>query len=95
VALFSKKKKEAPHKKTEKDLEGIDPKTYARRWWILGTLCVTLLGVMLANSSLNMALPMMATDLGLTQLELTWVVKDRSMPASWHTRVPSLLSLVS
>jgi EmrB/QacA subfamily drug resistance transporter len=74
VALFSKKKKEAPHKKTEKDLEGNDPKTYARRWWILGTLCVTLLGVMLANSSLNMALPMMATDLGLTQLELTWVV---------------------
>lgn len=53
---------------------GIDPKTYARRWWILGTLCLTLLGVMLANSSLNMALPMMSTDLGLTQLELTWVV---------------------
>lgn len=57
-----------------KDLEGIDPKTYHRRWWILGTLCLTLLGVMLANSSLNMALPMMSSDLGLGQLELTWVV---------------------
>ena len=57
-----------------KDLEGIDPKTYARRWWILGTLCLTLLGVMLANSSLNMALPMMAKDLTLSQLDLTWVV---------------------
>jgi len=56
------------------DLEGIDPHTYARRWWILVALCVTLLGVMLANSSLNMALPMMATDLKLGQLELTWVV---------------------
>ena len=54
-----------------KDLEGIDPKTYARRWWILGTLCLTLLGVMLANSSLNMALPMMAKDLTLSQLDLT------------------------
>lgn len=56
------------------DIEGIDPQTYARRWWILSTLCLTLLGVMLANSSLNMALPQMATDLGLSQLQLTWVV---------------------
>ncbi len=59
---------------TKKDLEGIDPTTYGRRWWILGTLCLTLLGVMLANSSLNMALPMMSSDLGLGQLELTWIV---------------------
>lgn len=59
---------------TEKDLEGIDALTYSRRWWILGTLCLTLLGVMLANSSLNMALPMMSMDLGMGQLEMTWVV---------------------
>ncbi len=65
-------KKHAPLK--GKELEGIDPKTYHRRWWILGTLCLTLLGVMLANSSLNMALPMMSSDLGLGQLELTWIV---------------------
>lgn len=56
------------------DLDGIDPKAYARRWWTLGALCLTLLGVMLANSSLNMALPLMATDLTLDQLEITWVV---------------------
>lgn len=68
------KKKPIKSEITKKDLEGIDPKTYARRWWILGTLCLTLLGVMLANSSLNMALPLMATDLTLSQLELTWVV---------------------
>lgn len=37
-------------------------------------MCLTLLGVMLANSSLNMALPMMAKDLTLSQLDLTWVV---------------------
>jgi len=68
------KKAHTPKKLTKKELEGIDPQTYHRRWWILGTLCLTLLGVMLANSSLNMALPMMAKDLGLSQLELTWVV---------------------
>lgn len=74
VAALKKKapKKHAPLK--GKELEGIDPKTYHRRWWILGTLCLTLLGVMLANSSLNMALPMMSSDLGLGQLELTWIV---------------------
>lgn len=72
MSFFSKKRNiKNPLKK---DLEGIDPQTYARRWWILGTLCLTLLGVMLANSSLNMALPMMSVDLGLTQLELTWIV---------------------
>lgn len=69
-----RKKDIAPTPSTKKDLEGIDPVTYHRRWWILGTLCLTLLGVMLANSSLNMALPMMSTDLKLGQLELTWVV---------------------
>lgn len=75
--IFAKKKgiSGASRPSTEAvDLEGIDPKTYARRWWILGTLCLTLLGVMLANSSLNMALPMMAKDLTLSQLDLTWVV---------------------
>ncbi len=72
--IFKKKVKEAQVVPGKKDLEGIDPTTYSRRWWILGTLCLTLLGVMLANSSLNMALPLMSTDLGLGQLELTWVV---------------------
>lgn len=73
---FINKKGTTAHKKplSGKDLEGIDPTTYHRRWWILSTLCLTLLGVMLANSSLNMALPMMATDLSLSQLELTWIV---------------------
>lgn len=70
--LVSKTKPKQPHQPA--DLEGIDPKTYARRWWTLGALCLTLLGVMLANSSLNMALPMMATDLTLDQLQITWVV---------------------
>ena len=76
MKFFTKKRTSDEPKKPlgKKDLEGIDPVTYHRRWWILGTLCVTLLGVMLANSSLNMALPMMATDLSLSQLELTWIV---------------------
>lgn len=64
---------------TPKDLEGIDPTTYARRWWILAAMCLTLLGVMLANTSMNMALPKMAIDLTLSQLELTWIVNGYTL----------------
>ena len=72
---FLKKKTSKNVQKNKKvDLEGIDPAVYARRWWVLIAMCLTLLGVMLANSSLNMALPAMSLDLGLTQLELTWIV---------------------
>lgn len=62
-----------------KDLEGIDPVTYHRRWLILAAMCLTLLGVMLANTSMNMALPKMAIDLQLTQLELTWIVNGYTL----------------
>ena len=34
---------------------------------------------MLANTSMNMALPKMAIDLGLTQLDLTWVVNGYTL----------------
>lgn len=57
-----------------KDLDGIDPAIYKRRWYILGTLCFALLGVMLANSSINLALPRMSVDLGISQLTMTWIV---------------------
>lgn len=67
------------HVPTTKELEGIDPVTYARRWWILTAMCLTLLGVMLANTSMNMALPKMAIDLNLTQLELTWIVNGYTL----------------
>lgn len=56
------------------DLEGISQEIYNRRWWILIALCTAELGVMLANSSLNMALPAMSRELNLTQASLTWIV---------------------
>lgn len=71
-----KKRSNVQNKKAEAtpNLDGINPEVYARRWWILSALCVTLLGVMLANSSLNMAIPRMAADLSLSQIDLTWIV---------------------
>ena len=54
--------------------DGIPEQVYRRRWTVLSALLVCLLGVMLANSSLNMALPGMSRDLGISQFELTWIV---------------------
>lgn len=55
--------------------EGIDEYTFMRRWRILAVLCVSLITVMIANMSLNLALPALALDLKLTQLQITWAVE--------------------
>jgi EmrB/QacA subfamily drug resistance transporter len=60
----------------EAQAEGISPEVFRRRWGILAVLCTTLLTVVLANSSLNLALPSLARDLGATQLDLTWIVES-------------------
>jgi MFS family permease len=65
--------------KAHTDLEGIDAKIYKRRWLILTSLCVALLGVMLANSCINLAQPLISVDLGINQLELTWIVNIYSL----------------
>ena len=46
----------------------------ARRWLILGVLCVSLLLVGIDNSILNVALPTMARELGASTSSLQWIV---------------------
>ncbi len=53
--------------------------TYQRRWWTLGVLCLSLLIVSVANSSLNVALPSLARDLGASESQLQWVVAAYSL----------------
>jgi EmrB/QacA subfamily drug resistance transporter len=53
---------------------GIDPAVYARRWKILGVLCLSLVLVVVGNSSLNVALPKLLEDLHATQTQLQWIV---------------------
>lgn len=57
------------------DLDGIDPVVYARRWKVLGVMCVVLLVAILANSSLNQALPLMSVELNIDSLTMTWIVE--------------------
>ncbi|MGW1375076.1 MFS transporter [Streptomyces sp. NPDC002446] len=53
---------------------------YARRWWALLVLCLSLLIVVMANTSLIVAAPDMTRDLGLSSSDLQWVVDGYTVP---------------
>ncbi|WP_075779237.1 MFS transporter [Streptomyces acidiscabies] len=53
---------------------------YARRWWALLVLCLSLLVTVMANTSLIVAAPDMTTDLGLSSSDLQWVVDSYTVP---------------
>ncbi len=57
----------------------IDPSSHARRWWTLGVLCLSLSIVMVANASLNVALPAMARDLDASSSSLQWIVDSYAL----------------
>lgn len=54
--------------------DAIDPAVYARRWQILVVLCLSLTVVMVANGSLNVALPILSDRLDASSSELQWMV---------------------
>jgi EmrB/QacA subfamily drug resistance transporter len=45
-----------------------------RRWWTLGALCFALFMIMLDNTVVNVALPAIRADLGISVSELEWTV---------------------
>ncbi|MGA9871057.1 MAG: MFS transporter [Rhodococcus sp. (in: high G+C Gram-positive bacteria)] len=55
-------------------------KPYARRWAALGVLCLSLLVVVMANTSLLVAAPAMTLDLGLSSSDLQWVIDGYTVP---------------
>ena len=52
---------------------------YARRWWTLGVLCLSLLIVFVGNSSLNVAIPTLSRVLHASTSQLQWVVAAYSL----------------
>lgn len=52
---------------------------YARRYKILGVLCLSLLIVMIANTSLNVAIPVLQRELKATQSNIQWFVDSYSI----------------
>ncbi|MEE1757115.1 MFS transporter [Streptomyces sp. SP18CS02] len=53
---------------------------YARRWWALLVLCLSLLIIVMANTALTVAAPDMTQDLGLTSSDLQWVIDGYTVP---------------
>src|SRR5689334_5064411 len=52
---------------------------YERRWWTLGVLCVSLVMIVVANASLNVALPSLVKDLHASASSLQWIVDAYSL----------------
>jgi EmrB/QacA subfamily drug resistance transporter len=67
---------ETPH---PTDVTGVDPKYFARRWWTLSVLCLSLLIVFVGNSSLNVALPTLERHFNASNSQLQWVVAAYSL----------------
>src|SRR3954452_2327663 len=57
----------------------IDPHVHANRWRILFVLCLSLMVIMIANGSLNVALPQLADDLHASTAGLQWMVDAYSL----------------
>src|SRR5205085_7830712 len=56
-----------------------DLEAHPRRWVILGVLCTSLLLVMQGNTALNLALPKIAGDIGLSSSAMQWIVDIYSL----------------
>ncbi len=53
---------------------------YTRRWMALAVLCLSLLIIVMANTSLLVAAPAMTRDLGLSGSDLQWVIDAYTVP---------------
>jgi EmrB/QacA subfamily drug resistance transporter len=58
----------------------VDGPPYRRRWWVLGVLCLSLLVVVMANTTLVVAAPELTRDLGLSSDQLQWVIDGYTVP---------------
>lgn len=56
------------------DTHGIDPDIYERRWRIHSVLCLCLVIVVIAVSSLNVAIPTIMRDLEASSTQMLWIV---------------------
>ena len=52
----------------------VDPTIHGRRWWSLAVLCLSLVLIVAANASLNVALPDMQARLDAGNTDLQWIV---------------------
>src|SRR3982074_2871473 len=71
---------EAPDVEQELDRQqAATAREYERRWWTLGVLCISLVMIVMANASLNVALPTLADQLHASSSSLQWLVDAYSL----------------
>lgn len=58
---------------------GIHPDIYRQRWKTLGVLCLALLIIIMGNTSLNVAIPVLSEKLSATNSQLQWMVDAYSL----------------
>jgi DHA2 family multidrug resistance protein-like MFS transporter len=51
-----------------------------RRWWVLSVLCLVVLIVVIDNTIVNVALPVLSRDLHASNSSLQWIVDGYSLP---------------
>ncbi|HWC12165.1 MAG TPA: MFS transporter [Acidimicrobiales bacterium] len=56
-----------------------DPVIHARRWFLLGIMCLSLVMVVMSVSGLNVALPSIQRDLGASASALQWIVDSYAL----------------
>jgi EmrB/QacA subfamily drug resistance transporter len=55
------------------------PEVHERRWFLLGVLCLSLVMIVMAVSSLNVAMPTLQQDLGTSTTVLQWIVDSYAL----------------
>ncbi len=65
---------ETPFEQQVDQQQTVSEREYERRWWTLGVLCISLVMIVMANASLNVALPTLAEDLHTGASGLQWIV---------------------
>jgi EmrB/QacA subfamily drug resistance transporter len=70
---------ETPFERELDRQQGPTDREYERRWWTLGVLCISLVMIVMANASLNVALPTLAESLHTGASGLQWIVDAYSL----------------
>ena len=56
------------------DEPDIDPAVHARRWWVLGVLCLSMTIIVMDNTILNVAIPSLIRELNASNSQVQWII---------------------
>ena len=60
-------------------MHGLDPAVHARRWWVLGVLCLSMTIIVMDNTILNVAIPSLIRELNATNSQVQWIIDSYTL----------------